>query len=107
MNTLPPLPHELGKGSKAKPTMEDVAEMARVCKATVSMVMNNDPRITQETRQRVLTVVDKLKYQVNETARALARRRKLKSINDPLVPNHRQELMGVGTLFPMELRRDA
>ncbi len=64
--------------SRNKPTMEDVAERAKVCKATVSMVMSNDPRITEETRQRVLEVVKSLNYQVNETARLLARCRKVK-----------------------------
>jgi DNA-binding LacI/PurR family transcriptional regulator len=57
---------------KVRPKMEDVAEMAEVCKATVSMVLNNDYRITEETRQRVLEVIKKLNYQVNEKARALA-----------------------------------
>ncbi len=66
---------------KARPKMEDVAEMAKVCKATVSMVLNNDSRITEETRQRVLVVVKKLDYQVNEKARALAlcKRSKIKT----------------------------
>jgi DNA-binding LacI/PurR family transcriptional regulator len=57
---------------KVRPKMEDVAEMAEVCKATVSMVLNNDSRIIEETRQRVLEVIKKLNYQVNEKARALA-----------------------------------
>jgi transcriptional regulator with XRE-family HTH domain len=63
---------------KGKPTMEDVAERAKVCKATVSMVMSNDSRITEATRQKVLETVKTLNYQVNQTARALALRRKPK-----------------------------
>lgn len=65
-------------GNKKKPTMDDVAKRARVCRATVSMVMSNDSRIKGETRERVLEAVGLLNYQVNETARALALRKRAK-----------------------------
>ena len=61
--------------SRKKPTMDDVAELAKVCKATVSMVMSHDSRISAKTRQKVLEAVDSLNYKVNETARALSLRR--------------------------------
>ncbi len=65
-----------------RPTMSDVAGMAGVCRATVCMVVNHDPRVSEKTRQKVLTVVDQLNYRVNETARALSRCRteKLKRV---------------------------
>jgi DNA-binding LacI/PurR family transcriptional regulator len=68
---------------RAKPTMEDVAQKAKVCKATVSLVLSRDPRVAEETRERVLTVVKNMDYQVNAMARALALRRKKKPIKIP------------------------
>jgi transcriptional regulator with XRE-family HTH domain len=59
-------------------TMFEVGEMAGVSKATVSMVLNNDPRITAATRQRVLAAVQALRYEVNESARALSLKRREK-----------------------------
>lgn len=69
---------ELRFMNKKKPTMDDVAELAKVCKATVSMVMSHDSRISRKTRKKVLGAVNRLNYKVNETARALALRRKEK-----------------------------
>lgn len=69
---------EPGVFNKPKHTMEDVAELAKVCKSTVSMVLSHDSRITEETRERVLGIVKQLNYQVNQTARALALRKREK-----------------------------
>ena len=69
----------MGSSNKGKPTMDDVAVLAKVCKSTVSMVLSNDTRITEGTRQRVLEVVKSLNYQVNQTARALALRKNKKT----------------------------
>jgi len=52
--------------------MQDIAKKAGVTKATVSMVVNNDHRITEATRQKVLKVVKELRYYPNESARKLA-----------------------------------
>ncbi len=54
-------------------TMQDIAEGAGVTKATVSMVMSGDKRITEATRQKVLKVVRALDYVPNEAARRLSR----------------------------------
>ena len=71
-----------GYGSlfQGRSTMEDVAVLAKVCKATVSMVLNNDQRITEGTRAKVLTAVRELNYSVNERARALALQKKRRTI---------------------------
>jgi DNA-binding LacI/PurR family transcriptional regulator len=53
--------------------MQDIAKKAGVTKATVSMVVNNDHRITEATRQKVLKVVKELRYYPNESARKLAK----------------------------------
>jgi len=63
----------------AEPTQEDVARLAGVSRATVSYVINDqrggNVRISDETRQRVLEVVEQLGYQPNVTARSLRTRR--------------------------------
>jgi LacI family transcriptional regulator len=51
--------------------MTDVAHLAGVSKMTVSRVLNENPHVTEETRQRVLTAVAQLQYQRNEVARSL------------------------------------
>ena len=54
-------------------TLKDVAAEAGVTAATVSYVINNTPgqSIRQETRERVLAAVEKLKYMPNAHARTL------------------------------------
>jgi LacI family transcriptional regulator len=52
-------------------TIKDVARHAGVSPATVSRVLNDDPRITATTRLRVLHWVDRLDYKVNTIARSL------------------------------------
>ena len=79
MNELKTLLTSCDAGDKKRPTMDDVAKRAKVCRATVSMVMSNDSRIKGETRERVLEAVGLLNYQVNETARALALRKRVKT----------------------------
>jgi LacI family transcriptional regulator len=54
-------------------TMKDIADEAGVTKATVSMVLSGDKRITEATRQKVLKVVRALDYVPNEAARRLSR----------------------------------
>lgn len=52
-------------------TVKDVARAAGVSTATVSRVVNDDPRISAETRARVLEAVRKLDYKINNIARSL------------------------------------
>ncbi len=59
----------------AKPTIRDIAKLAGVSRSTVSLVINDDPRISAETKARVLKVIDKAGYEPNTMARGLARRR--------------------------------
>jgi|SRR5437667_46433 len=53
-------------------TIRDVARQAGTSTATVSHVLNSTGRITDETRQRVLAAIKKLKYHPNLHARNLA-----------------------------------
>ena len=60
-------------GKERRVTSEDVARASGVSRATVSYVLNNDPRqsIPQETRERVLKVARDLGYQPFPAARIL------------------------------------
>jgi LacI family transcriptional regulator len=52
--------------------IEDVAEAAGVSMKTVSRVLNREPNVREETRERVLEVVEKLRYVPHFSARSLA-----------------------------------
>ena len=56
-------------------TITDVANAAGVAIKTVSRVLNNEPNVREETRQRVLAIVKKLNYHPSLSARSLAGRR--------------------------------
>jgi DNA-binding LacI/PurR family transcriptional regulator len=58
--------------SKSKPTIEDVARVAGVSRATASRVINDAPGASGPLRARVHDAVAALGYRPNETARALA-----------------------------------
>jgi LacI family transcriptional regulator len=56
-------------------TLGDVARVAEVSMMTVSRVINNKGRMSDETRQRVLDVIDKLGYRPNRAAQTLVTNR--------------------------------
>jgi hypothetical protein len=56
----------------SKPTIEDVARLAGVSRATASRVINDAPGASGPLRSRVQQAVAQLGYRPNETARALA-----------------------------------
>jgi len=53
-------------------TLEEIAKLAGTSKSTVSRVMSNHPRISENTRNRVLKVIEQQHYRPNLFARALA-----------------------------------
>lgn len=55
----------------AQPRMQDVAEYAHVSKATVSRVLNHDPRVAEHLRLRVEEAIRVLGYHPNRAARRL------------------------------------
>lgn len=58
--------------SSGNVTIIDVAQEAGVSYATVSRVLNNDPHVRPETRERVIHSIAHLGYTVNQQARNLA-----------------------------------
>ncbi|MFC4769016.1 LacI family DNA-binding transcriptional regulator [Effusibacillus consociatus] len=58
-----------------KPTIRDVARLAKVSITTVSRVMNNPELVAPDKRESVLTAIEKLKYQPNALARGLIHKR--------------------------------
>jgi LacI family transcriptional regulator len=56
-------------------TIKEVASKAKVSIATVSRAMNNDPRVTKITREKILHIAKKLNYNPNELARNFARQK--------------------------------
>jgi DNA-binding LacI/PurR family transcriptional regulator len=60
--------------SKTQPTMKDIADECGVSLSTVSLVLNNNPRISDETRRKVLATVERFGYLPDSHARGLALR---------------------------------
>ena len=60
---------------RAPATLSDIAREAGVSKMSVSRAINNLPKISAETRARVLKVADRLNYTPNRHARALTTNR--------------------------------
>jgi LacI family transcriptional regulator len=65
-----------GGGTMARSArMSDVARLAQVSTMTVSRVLNENPNVLDETRQRVFAAIEQLGYRRNELARSLRERR--------------------------------
>src|SRR5262249_41991985 len=58
-----------------RPTIIDVARLARVSKKTVSRVINDSPFVKENTRERVAKIIAELGYVPDPLARGLASKR--------------------------------
>ncbi|MEE4165102.1 MAG: LacI family DNA-binding transcriptional regulator [Desulfocapsaceae bacterium] len=58
--------------AKKKITLNDIAEILGVSKATVSLAINNDSRVAAETRRKILSTVEELGYVYNRGAAGLS-----------------------------------
>ncbi|MGA2780218.1 MAG: LacI family DNA-binding transcriptional regulator [Steroidobacteraceae bacterium] len=56
-------------------TIQEVADLAQVSPKTVSRVINNEPLVRSNTRQRILEAIEQLNYRPNLNARGLASNR--------------------------------
>lgn len=72
-------------------TMKDVARRAGVDVSTVSLAINNDPRIRRETRERIVQIAQELGYRKNHLARGL---RSGKSLTIGAVVGHASAFWG-------------
>lgn len=73
--TDPHKPSDPGTVRKpARPTIDDVAALAGVGRATVSRVLNDQANVSAQMRDKVLRAVEALDYRVNPQARSLASR---------------------------------
>jgi LacI family transcriptional regulator len=74
-----------------KMTIQDIARLAGVSKATVSRVLNNKPDVDPETRERVLRIMDEENFVPSPAATGLAGRSRMlgvlvPSLTWPLIP---------------------
>lgn len=65
------MPSKHTRDLAARPASTDVARLAGVSQKTVSRVMNNEPYVREELRQRVLQAAQQLGYRPNGAARSL------------------------------------
>ena len=72
-------------------TLKDIAQMSGVSRSTVSRVINGDPNVNDQTRQRVQEVIERINFQPNLAARGLAVGRT--KVLGLVIPN------AVGTIF--------
>ena len=56
-------------------TIKDVAKKANVSPSTVSRVISDSPRISEQTKRKVRRVMDELGYHLNYNARVLAQQK--------------------------------
>jgi DNA-binding LacI/PurR family transcriptional regulator len=74
---------------RQSPNMHDVAAAAGVSHQTVSRVLNDQPHVRQETRERVLSAIAELQYRPNAAARTLVTSRsRTIGVLTPAVPQH-------------------
>lgn len=62
------------QGKSNRTTIKDIARECGVSLSTVSLVLNNNPRISQSTREKVLEAIERYQYQPNAFASSLASR---------------------------------
>ncbi|GAB4573732.1 MAG: LacI family DNA-binding transcriptional regulator [Anaerolineae bacterium] len=94
----------------ARPTILDVARKAGVGVGTVSRVLNNSPRVSPATRQRVLNAIKELDFRPNTVARQLPRKTRLRNIGvitQPFINHHSfvERLRGVQRVLGQTARR--
>jgi DNA-binding LacI/PurR family transcriptional regulator len=64
-----------GRNRRTSATLEEVAQLAGVSRATVSRVVNGSPRVSPDVRSDVQTAIDQLGYVPNRAARSLVTKR--------------------------------
>jgi LacI family transcriptional regulator len=81
--------------------LEDIAKKAGVSRSTVSRVINNDPNVKVETREKVLAVIRAENFHPNHAARALVTQRS--EIIGVVIPTHENIFFTDNSYFPQLL----
>lgn len=90
---------------KSRVTIYEVANKANVAISTVSRVLNNSSDVAEDTRDRILNVIDELKYLPDRKARSLAQKSSnLVAIATPTITTafHNSLLKGLRTVLADE-----
>ncbi len=72
LRTMPGDTVKPGEAPRVKVNMREVARLADVSVATVSMVLSNNPRISRATQLRVRQIIDQVGYRPNRLAQSLS-----------------------------------
>lgn len=67
-------------------TINDIAKLAKVSPSTVSRVLNNNGLVKEETKQRILKIVEESKFVPNAFARSLSNESLINNVG-LIVPN--------------------
>ena len=87
--------------ARSRVTVKDVAKKANVSASTVSRVISDNPRISKETKNRVLKVMDELDFHPNAIARNLAK--STSSVLGVIIPFRNTDTL-LNPFFPEALR---
>ena len=52
-------------------TIKDIADLCGVGKSTISRVLNHDPKVSEETSQKIQSIIDQIGFHPNHSARAM------------------------------------
>lgn len=84
---------------RKRTTIKDIARLAKVTPTTVSMALNNRPRISHHTRKRIINIAKKLNYKTDLVAKSLISGRSytigliINNISDPFYPELAQGII--------------
>ena len=82
--------------------LEDIARKAGVSRSTVSRVINNEPYVSQKTRDRVMAVIERESFAPNPAARALVTQRT--QIVGVVIPGNVNVFFTDNSYYPMLLQ---
>src|SRR5687768_363417 len=74
LGRIPRIEKGAALNAAGKISMREVARLAKVSVATVSMVLNDNPRISRATHMKVQRLIDRLGYRPNRLAQSLSGR---------------------------------
>ena len=90
-------------------TIKDIAKEAGVSRTTVSRVLNNSGYVREETRQRILEIMEQLNYTPSAIARSLSTNKTntigviIPQINDPFFGEIIKGISEVSTEYDLNI----